>query len=211
MEGYKKTRIIVYDCDGVLFESKKANLAYYNYILREFGKPLINEEDHELVNIAHTCTTTEVLEILFRQDPRLANILKFARDINFALFFKWMKMEPGLMEILKTLEGNYLLSIATNRGKSLNAVLENFKIKHFFKYCVTSSDVLYPKPHPDYLLKIVNNFKASKEEVLYIGDSEVDLITAQEAGINFIAYKNDLIKTPLMIAHHLELKDILGI
>jgi HAD superfamily hydrolase (TIGR01509 family) len=210
MAGYEKIHLIIYDCDGVLFESKKANLAYYNHILKEFGKSPIEEKNRRLVNIAHTGTTKEVIEVLFQKDPRLEEIQKFAREVNYIPFLKWMKMEPGLMEILELLEDRYKLSIATNRGRSLNSVLKYFNLNGFFKHCVTSLEVNLPKPHPDYLLKIVNRFNIAKEETLYIGDSEVDLETAKGADIRFIAYKNDL-RTPLKINHHLELRGILGI
>ena len=33
---------IIFDCDGVLFESRKANLAYYNAVLSQFGEPPVD-------------------------------------------------------------------------------------------------------------------------------------------------------------------------
>ena len=46
------------------------------------------------------------------------------------------------------------------------------------------------KPDPSFLLSIVEQYGLKKEEVLYIGDSEVDIKTCQNAGIDgvFVSY-----------------------
>ena len=121
-----------------------------------------------------------------------------------------MEIEPGLIEILELLKKRFYLAIATNRSASFQTILHGFDLDKYFDYCVTSSDVKHPKPHPQSLLKILDHFQLSKKQALYIGDSEIDLKTAQRAGVNFIAYKNN-IDTPLQIKTHLELKSILGI
>ncbi len=208
--NFNKVRVIIYDCDGVLCDSTKANLKFYNHILKEFGKPPINEGNQKLVNIAQTRTTKEVLEVIFLGDPTLEEAQKFSRETNYDPFHKWMNLEPGIPEILEILQNKYILSIATNRGKSLVKVLTHFNLNRFFDYWVTSLDVNAPKPHPDYLLKIIRHFNIAKEEALYIGDSRVDRETSREAGVNFIAYKNNL-DTPMEIHNHLELRSMLGI
>ncbi|HEX9949261.1 MAG TPA: HAD hydrolase-like protein, partial [Thermodesulfobacteriota bacterium] len=32
-------KVIIFDCDGVLFDSKEANIAFYNQILSQFNLP----------------------------------------------------------------------------------------------------------------------------------------------------------------------------
>ena len=43
-------KAIVFDCDGVIFDSREANKAYYNAILKNIGLPPMNEEQ---LNFAH--------------------------------------------------------------------------------------------------------------------------------------------------------------
>ena len=42
-------KVIIYDCDGVLFDSKEANEAFYNHILDHFGMPPLEPEQLEFV------------------------------------------------------------------------------------------------------------------------------------------------------------------
>ncbi|NIQ97111.1 MAG: HAD family hydrolase, partial [Desulfuromonadales bacterium] len=42
---------VIFDCDGVLFESRQANLAYYNDILAFFGEEPISEADRERADL----------------------------------------------------------------------------------------------------------------------------------------------------------------
>ena len=63
-------RGIVFDCDGVLFESRKANLAYYNAVLAHFDEPPVEETDHAKAHICHTAASTHVLRHLLGELSR---------------------------------------------------------------------------------------------------------------------------------------------
>ena len=49
-----RIRAIIYDCDGVLFESRRANLAYYNAILTHIDEPHVEESDQARAHLCHT-------------------------------------------------------------------------------------------------------------------------------------------------------------
>jgi phosphoglycolate phosphatase len=55
---------------------------------------------------------------------------------------------------------------------------------------VTSSDVERPKPHPDVLLKILDCLELVPDQTIYVGDSKLDELAAEAAGIRLIAYRN---------------------
>ena len=42
-------RVVIFDCDGVMFDSKRANEAYYNHILAHFGKPQMNGRQSDII------------------------------------------------------------------------------------------------------------------------------------------------------------------
>ena len=48
-----------------------------------------------------------------------------------------------------------------------------------------AEDVKIEKPNPEGLLQIIASFHLTKEEALYVGDSFVDAITAENAGVDF--------------------------
>ncbi|HCW92572.1 MAG TPA: HAD family hydrolase, partial [Flexistipes sinusarabici] len=58
------TKLIIYDCDGVLFDSREAVLAYYDFISKKFDLPKINKNDIEQVNKAMMKTNVEIINML---------------------------------------------------------------------------------------------------------------------------------------------------
>lgn len=93
------------------------------------------------------------------------------------------------VEVLSRLRaGGAALGIASTKyRRRLLQILEKFHIGHLFDVVVGGDDVRNPKPDPEALLKAVNSLGAVKREVVYVGDSIVDIITADSAGVDFIA------------------------
>ncbi|HAO22016.1 MAG TPA: beta-phosphoglucomutase, partial [Desulfobacteraceae bacterium] len=65
----KDIRVVIFDCDGVMFETSEANRAYYNHILSHFNMPKLTPEQFVY---AHQHTADEVLILLFKDDAQLA-------------------------------------------------------------------------------------------------------------------------------------------
>ncbi|MEZ4600533.1 MAG: HAD-IA family hydrolase [Syntrophotaleaceae bacterium] len=182
---------IIFDCDGVLFESLQANLAYYNTILRQLGEPEVTLEDAERVHLCHTAATPRVFEVLLGAD-RVEEALALARDLGFRQFISLMVPEPGIREVLARLSQQIPLAVATNRGNSMAELLGHFDLYRYFQTVVTSRDVKQPKPSPDMLLLASQRLGIVPERLLFVGDSELDLQAARQAGIPFAAYKKPL-------------------
>lgn len=198
---------IVFDCDGVMFASHRANLAYYNRILAEFSYPQVLPEQKELALMCHTASSLEVLTNLFQPDD-LAVAREFAATVNYQEFIPYMEPEADFLELLQRLSGNYPLAVATNRGKSILTILEHFGLQQFFSVVVSCHDVDRPKPAPDMLLLAAERLEIEAESCLFIGDSELDKLAAAEANVQFAGYGGEVSAT-ISISNHLELLDYL--
>ena len=196
-------RGIVFDCDGVLFESRKANLAYYNTVLSHFDEPPVKETDHANAHLCHTAASTHVLLHLLGEQ-RAPQALSIAEELDYRQFIPYMEPEPGMREALSALAGFYPLAVATNRGYSMPAILEHFDLSRYFSTVVTSRDVNHPKPAPDMLYEAANRMQLSPHELLFVGDSELDQAAAKSAGMRFAVYRGDL-QADLRLEHHGEL------
>jgi len=197
---------IIYDCDGVLFESRQANLAYYNTVLVHFGEPPVLPEDRERAHLCHTAASPKVFEALLGPE-RLSEALAFARTFNYCGFIPHMKPEPGMVEALSLLSAKLPLAVATNRGISMPEILAHFGLGPFFRAVVTCRDVERPKPQPDMLFLAARRLGLRESELLFIGDSELDLQAARSAGIRFAAYKG-LVEGDIAIGSHLEVVEL---
>lgn len=183
-------KVLVFDCDGVLFNSLAANIAFYNAILAHFGHEPMKTADDKRAEVCHIGSSPQVFAALLGED-QVEDALRVAEQINYANFFTELIPEPGLYEALEDLSRHLPLAIATNRRGSLHGIVQHFKLDGFFSHLVTSVDVPRPKPHPDMLLHVAQLAGCSPEQMAYVGDSTYDSQAAQEAGVKFFAYRWD--------------------
>ncbi|MBN1930888.1 MAG: HAD family hydrolase [Desulfobacterales bacterium] len=190
-------KVVAFDCDGVLFDSVKANSYYYNNILAHFDRPAMTPEQF---TYTHMHTVKESLAYLFEDRRKIEAANDYCKKISYIPFIKYMKIEPYLRPLLQRLRPKYKTAIATNRTDTMNYVLIEHDLEGCFDIVVSALDVEHPKPHPDQLIKILNHFNIEPNEAIYVGDSQLDEIAAKAAGISLVAYKNN----SLSADHHIE-------
>ena len=203
-----KIRCVIYDCDGVLFDSIEANRRLYNDLCALAGRaPLMEGE----IKYVHTHTVYEALHFIFGQEEGLEKkALEILKQVDLRNYIVYLKMEPYLLQMLNLLKAHGMIrAINPNRTTSMKHIMERFGLWPFFDRVVTALDVKHPKPHPESIEKIVQAFNLNKEEVVFIGDSEVDQQTAESSGVKFIAYKNREISCNAFIEDHLALLNLL--
>ena len=180
-------QLVAFDCDGVLFDSQQANIAFYNAILAHFDRPPLSPE---AVDYIHSHTVGESLDHLFKGYLDLEAVLHFARSFDYSPFIPMMLEEPFLREFLQFLRPGCYLALATNRTTTTRAVLTYHGLANDFDLVVSAQDVSRPKPHPESFVLILEHFRLSPLEAIYIGDSQVDEQFAANAGVPFVAYRN---------------------
>lgn len=199
-------KLVMLDCDGVLFDSIRSNVAYYNSILDRMGGPPLDEEAR---NLCHVYSTPQLFAHLYADDPeREKEAVRIAYSIDYLPFLEYMDPEPGLYEVLTQLKASYKVALATNRGKSVPPLLERFELEGVFDVVSTILDVPRPKPAPDMLLHCLEVTGLAPDESVYVGDMENDRIAAEAAGVPFIL-KGNGIPHPLRIRHLEELPGFL--
>jgi phosphoglycolate phosphatase len=203
-----KLKGVIYDCDGVLFDSIEANMRLYNDLCSAVGRTPLKEEE---IKYVHSHTVYEALHFIFGQENGLEKrASESLKQIDLREYIVYLKMEPYLLQTLNLLKATGILrAINTNRTTSMKHIMERFHLWPFFDMVVTALDVKNPKPHPESIEKIIQKFNLNKEEAVFIGDSEVDQQTAKSSGIKFIAYKNREIVNDAFIESHLDLLNFL--
>lgn len=179
-------RLMIFDCDGVMFDSRAANQAFYNHILANFG---LSEMEPDQINYIHMATAIESVDHIMPPELR-EKAQAFRLTVDYSPFFPLMVMEPELRGLLEFLRPDRKTAIATNRSNTIGPLLEQFELADRFDMVVSSLDVSRPKPDPECLNNIMAELGVSTAETLYIGDSEVDAQTARAAGVPLIAYQN---------------------
>ncbi len=203
----KDLKLLVFDCDGVLFDSREANRAYYNRIAQALGRPPLTDEEFAFV---HMHTAEESVRYLFRDYPHLLEqALAFQKRLNYEEFLPLMRPEPGFKELIKAVRPPLKTAVSTNRTTTMGRLLEIFDLDPYFDLVMTALKSPKPKPHPAALEVILEHFRVGPQEILYVGDSEVDQALTQAVGAPLVAYKNPHLKADYHIESFAELLDLL--
>ncbi|MBU1141355.1 MAG: HAD family hydrolase [Firmicutes bacterium] len=109
----------------------------------------------------------------------------------------------GIMDLLDQLKHQgYLLAVVSNKYEYLVQEL-NIKIFHnYFDASIGDAPGIPIKPAPDMVYKALNLLGVKKEEALFVGDSDVDIITAQNAGLKSVGVTWGFRDQKTLEAHH---------
>ncbi|BCS55472.1 HAD family hydrolase [Geobacter sp. SVR] len=188
----KRCKLLIYDCDGVMLDTLESNYIFYNRVMEHLGRPPLDRSDLKARTVLHTYSFENVMEYFFGNDPCRDSAWSFAKTIHYRDLAPFMSIEDGLIETLDRLKGRVSLAVCTNRAISMDMIIDDFGLSGYFEYVMTAAKVTNPKPHPEPLLKILDHFGIEAGEALFVGDGEVDMMSARGAGVPFVAYKSRL-------------------
>lgn len=182
-------KLIIFDCDGVMFDSKFANREYYNQLLAHFQRPPMSPEELEHVHIHNVLDS---IRHIFRHYPQqdLTEVNAYRMALDYTPFLSHMRMEPDLIEFLKKTKPRYKLAISTNRTNTMTPILQMFELQDYFDKVMTAENARRPKPAPDALLEILDYCECRTDEAIYIGDSIIDREHTANCGMRLIGFKN---------------------
>jgi len=182
-------QLVIFDCDGVMFNSREANRAYYNHLLSTFACPVMDEDE---VNYVHSHNVNNSVIHIFRNHPqvKIEQVNQYRSTLDYRPFLDHMIMEPDLVDFLRLIKPRYHTAISTNRTNTMDMVLDIFELRPWFEMVVTAVNAPRPKPAPDGLYMILQHFKLQPEQAIYIGDSDVDREHCASVGMKLIAFKN---------------------
>lgn len=177
-------RSILFDLDGTLLDTLDDLANSVNYALRTHHLP---ERSHtEIRSFLGNGIRNLMLDAVGRgmSDEAFEPVFQTFRTYYVKHCLDKSKPFAGIIDLLKALQQRGI-TIAVVSNKLHPAVVE--LNERFFKDYITSavgeSATVRRKPNPDAVLAALSELGCSKDEAVYVGDSEVDLHTAQNAGM----------------------------
>ena len=198
---------IIFDCDGVLFDSRASNIQYYNLILGALGQPPMSPEDEDYTHMASVGQSLAriVPPALMPKLPEARKRIVYRRDI-----LPLLEPEPGLMELLRWLrDAGFRRGICTNRTTTMEYVLDHFGMTELFFPVMTASRVR-AKPHPEGICATLDAWGLARDEVAFMGDTIADEETARMAGVCFWAYRSPALAARLHLDDFWSLRRVLA-
>ncbi|MCI5166342.1 MAG: HAD family hydrolase [Candidatus Electrothrix sp. GM3_4] len=182
-------KLVIFDCDGVMFDSREANRSYYNHILAAFDCLPMNEEE---LGYVHIHNVFDSVAHIFRNHSQvdMVEVNRHRQELDYAAFLRHMTITPDLKEFLKTITPKYHRAISTNRFNTMDMILDIFELRSYFEIVMTAANSPRPKPAPDALHIILKHFGLTVDEAIFIGDSTVDRDHCASVGMKLIAFNN---------------------
>ncbi|MBU1041795.1 MAG: HAD family hydrolase [Proteobacteria bacterium] len=180
-------RGFIFDCDGVLIDSFQANIAYYNFFRTHFGLPPMSLEDEQFTH------TQNVFDSLKRIVPpeHYEAAMQYRHQVDYKSILPYVRREPGIRKLLSWLKAaGFPIGVNTNRTDTTSMVFETVDLLGYFDPIMTAGIAPKPKPDPAGMLAILDAWGLAPGEVVFVGDSDVDEMTARNSGVPFWAFKN---------------------
>lgn len=200
-------KLIIFDCDGVMFDSKQANIKYYNHLLEHFSLPSMDADE---INYVHMHNVMDSVAYIFRHysPEQVEAAHTYRAHVDYTPFLKFMQIEKDLIPFLDIVKDRYFLAISTNRTTTMQSVLDLFGLQKYFGKVMTALDVKKPKPAPDALLEILAHYRCEVEEAIYIGDSIIDQEHARSCGMQLIGFKNPELEADFHVNNFMTILDL---
>lgn len=181
-ERFSGVKALVFDLDGTLIDSKLDLVLSMNATLVHLGrKPL----DHEQIA---SYVGGGVLLLIKRALGEGATEEEIEKGIVFFLDYYRAHMldntvpYPGVRECLDALRGHALAVLTNKPVKFSQAIIAGLNMMSYFQFVYGGNSFEKKKPDPIGLHTLLRDFAIAPRELMMVGDSEVDIQTARNAG-----------------------------
>jgi len=181
-----KKKLIIFDLDGTLIDTLSDIEHIFNYVLIKNGLEKKSKNFYKknigngLENLLRKC-----LSDTFTGDFNLLS--KSVRDRYKSQLNTKTKIYEGIIPVLEYLKKNKVsMAVISNKLHSL-AVRSVETYFYSYRMKVIGAEGGFPrKPSPDSTVHMLQYFNCSASDALFIGDSIVDVKTAQNASIRSV-------------------------
>ena len=182
-------KLVIFDLDGTLLNTIADIAKATNYALAQLGFPTHHVESYR------TFVGNGINKLFERALPQEEcnneNIIK-VRSF-FVPYYDQHKHDltrtyKGVVELLTSLqERGIMIAVASNKyQKATEELVNNYFPNIKFLKVLGQREGIPTKPDPSIVNEIIQLAGVNKEETIYVGDSNVDMITAHNAGVDAV-------------------------
>lgn len=181
-------KLVAFDLDGTILNTLDDLCDSVNYVLKEFNFPTRTlDEVRKFVG-------NGVLKLIERAVPTNTSeevILQvFNRFSKYYLTHSNIKTAPydGVIDLLKELKNRGIkIAVVSNKIHPAVVSLSEYYFPGLVDFALGDDPIRPKKPNPEMLEYALEQLNVTKEETIYVGDSEVDIETAVNTGVNYIS------------------------
>jgi len=181
-------RLLVFDLDGTLIDSRLDLVHSINAMLRHFKRPELPDE----MVASYVGDGAPMLVRRALGDPKDQKFLREALDY-FLAYYKIHKLDhtqvyEGIQQSLASIQSSNGLQrkMAVLSNKPVHpsrAIVEALGLRQFFLHVYGGNSFPTKKPDPEGVRWLLRETKTQAQEAAIIGDSSVDVLTGRNAGM----------------------------
>ena len=191
----ERLKLLVFDLDGTLIDSAQDLCNSVNATLENFGRPHLSDEiiagyigNGALMLVRRAFATDDGKE---PGEELLAESYKFFLDYYREHKLDYTYAYDGVLEALDALHKVHdqldvparAMAVLTNKPvRPAQAICEALGLAPYFLRIYGGNSFSTKKPDPEGLLALMKDAGATPEQTVMIGDSQVDVLTARNAG-----------------------------
>ncbi|MDE6626028.1 MAG: HAD family hydrolase [Lachnospiraceae bacterium] len=183
-----KYKLAIFDMDGTTLNTLDDLAGSLNYALRQFGFP------ERTIDEVRSFVGNGVRLLVERGVPEGCSAAE-TEQVYEAFSSHYMvhccdstRPYDGILELLAVLrENGVLAAVVSNKPDGAVQELCSKYFSNLFQVSVGEREGVGKKPCPDSVNEVLKQLKVQKEEAVYIGDSEVDIMTAKNAEIDCVS------------------------
>lgn len=183
----KQKKLIVFDMDGTILDTLDDLKVSLNVTLEKYGLPTRTKEEvrkfvgNGIPKLIERAVPTETSESV--REEVLKSFLEYYQ-LHCNDLTKAYDGIPELMAWLK--ENRYLIAVASNKADPAVGKLCDIYFEGLVDFAVGDMPGQEKKPAPDMVKRVLRELNICEEDAVYIGDSEVDIATARNSGLDCI-------------------------
>jgi phosphoglycolate phosphatase len=187
MELNCRYKAVIFDLDGTILDTLEDLADAVNYALRENG------QQERSIDEVRRFVGNGIKNLVARAVQSGTD--KESEEKIYTDFMKYYKIHcadktrpyEGIQELLTELKmKGCIIAVVSNKADSAVCSLCEQYFDGMFDYCVGEREGIAKKPAPDSVNEVLHKFGLGVSEAVYIGDSEVDIETAENAGMDCI-------------------------
>ena len=179
-------RLIVYDLDGTLVDTRTDIAQAANHMRSGMGLPPLPEK--EICSYVGLGLTRLVEGCLGTSDPsKVEEGIRVYLDFYSLHLLDHAVLYPGVREVLEYFRSRGQAVITNKPDPYSRRILEALGLAGYFLEIVAGNSGYAKKPDPESLLALMGREGASPEGTLFVGDSPVDVETGSKAGALTVA------------------------
>ena len=181
-------KAVIFDLDGTLLNTLDDLYLAFNYAIKSFGYPERSKEEiksfvgNGIKKAIERAVNNNVTE------EELIKITEVFKDYYQKNMYKNTKAYYGVLQMLSELKSlGYKIGVVSNKYDGAVKKLCNQYFNGYVDCAIGEGNGIERKPSSSGINKAIEELKIKKEQAIYVGDSEVDIKTAQNAGIPCIS------------------------